>query len=197
MVPWNVHASMNVVDSGGMIMSELALPVGTRDHIRGNQAAPVTLVEYGDFECPFCKQAFYVVKRIQEEAGDRMRFIFRSFPLTRVHDHALHTALAAEAAGFQGAFWDMHDILFEHQEALDDESLVVYATSLELDVPKFIDDLKSEAAERQVQEDFKSGIRSGVNGTPTFFINGRRHDHWYQYEALHDAVMAAAGAARR
>lgn len=178
-------------------MSELALPVGTRDHIQGNPAAPVTLVEYGDYECSYCGQAYYAVKKIQQDIGDRLRFVFRNFPLTQIHTHALHTAIAAEAAGLQGAFWRMHDILFEHQDALDDESLVVYATSLELDVEKFIDDLQSEATKRLVQDDFSSGIRSGVNGTPTFFINGHRHDHWYQYDALRDAVMTAAGAVRR
>lgn len=178
-------------------MSELVLPVGVRDHIRGHQQAPVTLVEYSDYECPFSGSAYNVVKKIQWDLGDSVRHVYRNFPLTRVHPHALHAAMAAEAAGLQGEFWEMHDMLFEHPEALDDESLVVYATALELDVNKFIDDMKLESTRQRVREDFLSGVHSGTNGTPTFFINGRRHDHWYQYESLRDAILAAAGAMRR
>jgi protein-disulfide isomerase len=177
-------------------MSELVMPVGVRDHAQGSAYAPVTLLEYGDYECPYCGQAYVIVKRLQAELGDELRFVFRNFPLAQVHPHALRAALAAEAAGFQGAFWPMHDVLFEHQGALDTDHLVTYAALLELDVERFIHDTESGKAERRVREDFMSGVRSGVNGTPTFFVNDHRHDQWYQYGALREAVYAAAGVMR-
>jgi protein-disulfide isomerase len=149
-------------------------------------------VEYGDYECPYCGAAYFIVKQLQQEEGGKLRLVFRNFPLAQIHPHAYQAALAAEAAGFQGEFWRMHDLLFEHQEALDDESLIVYATALQLDVERFIADMESDAPARRVQQDFMSGIRSGVNGTPTFFINGRRHDHWYAYDDLREAIDEAA-----
>lgn len=177
-------------------MSPLVIPVGPRDHIRGNHRAPVTLVEYGDFECPYCGRAYGIVKKIESQMGDKLIVVFRHFPLAEIHPHALQAALAAEAAGFQNAFWPMHDVLFEHQDALDYDSLMTYATALELDVERFADDMDSQPAERRVREDFISGVRSGVNGTPTFFINGRRHDYWYDFASLRGAIEAAAGVTR-
>jgi protein-disulfide isomerase len=177
-------------------MSRLVLDVGPRDHIQGNKLAPVTLVEYGDYECPYCGQAYYLVKRLQADLGGMFRLVFRNFPLTQIHPHALDAALAAEAAGLQDQFWEMHDMLFEHQDALDMDHIAAYASVLELDIEKFMDDMEADATMRRVREDFTSGVRSGVNGTPTFFVNGRRHDYWYEYRQLRGAIEQAASTVR-
>jgi protein-disulfide isomerase len=150
-------------------MSRLTPPLGPRDHTQGSPHAVVTLVEYGDFECPHCGAAYPIVKAIQEAMGSKLLFAYRHFPLTRIHPHAEHAAEIAEAAGKHGKFWEMHDVLFEHQDALEDEQLVAYAEALGID-PEW------GTAEPRVREDFASGVRSGVNGTPTFFINGVRYD---------------------
>lgn len=178
-------------------MSELVLPVGPRDHIRGPQFAPVTIVEYGDYECADCGRACGVLRPLQDELDGRLQLVFRNFPLAQIHPHALMAALAAEAAGRQGAFWDMHDMLFGHQDALDDEDLVRYATALELDIEQFVADVEAAATAQRVRDDFLSGAHSGVNGTPTCFINGRRYDEAYEYPALLEAAEAAAVAVRR
>jgi protein-disulfide isomerase len=169
----------------------LVLPVSDRDHIKGPKTAPVTLVEYGDYECPYCGQAYYVVKELEQLMGKRMRFVFRNFPLTTVHPHAEHAAEAAEAAGAQGKFWEMHDCLFEHQQALDDVHLVAYATKLDLDVAQFSRDMAEHRLAGRVREDFLSGVRSGVNGTPTFFINGVRHAGGYDLDSMVAAIEEA------
>jgi protein-disulfide isomerase len=178
-------------------MTELALPVSRRDHIRGTSSPLVTLVEYGDYECPYCGRAYHIVKRIEAEMEDKLAYVFRNFPLTQIHPHAMQAACAAEAAGFQGEFWSMHDQLFTHQDALGVESIATYGTFIGLDTERFLDDMESDLVERRVREDFLSGVHSGVNGTPTFFINGHRHDHWYEYQALRKAIEAAAAAGRR
>jgi protein-disulfide isomerase len=178
---------------GGM----LTLPVSDRDHVQGPSSAPVTLVEYGDYECPYCGAAYPIVKRLQEHLGDRLRFVFRNFPLTTVHPHAEHAAKAAEAAGAQGKFWEMHDYLFEHQRALMDRKLVEYAAAVGLDVELFGRDMAEQVHEDRVRADFMSGVRSGVNGTPTFFINGYRHNGAYDFDSLLAAIegaMSATGA---
>lgn len=175
-------------------MANLVLPVESRDHSQGSPSAPLTLVEYGDYECPHCGAAYPVVKKLQKKLGSRLRFVFRNFPLTTIHDHAEHAAEAAEAAGAQNKFWEMHDLIFEHQDELEDDQLLELARSLSLDVKKLGADLKSHAFLPRVKEDFKSGIRSGVNGTPTFFINGRRHDSAPTYEELLAALEEAAPA---
>jgi protein-disulfide isomerase len=154
--------------------------------------APVTLVEYGDYECPYCGQAHYVVTEVENLAGDLLRFVFRNFPLATVHPHAEHAAESAEAAGAQGKFWEMHDTLFEHQHALDDEHLVEYAADIGLDVPRFVRDLSTHRHAARVREDFVSGVRSGVNGTPTFFLNGVRYDGTYDVGSLFTAIQLAA-----
>ena len=169
----------------------LTLPVGTRDHTAGPDAAPLTLVEYGDYQCPYCRKAFPIVKEVQRQLGEQLRFVFRNFPLTQIHPHAQHAAEAAEAAAAQGAFWQMHDRLFEHQRALDDENLVSYAADLGLDADRFQQELIAGTYAKRVQDDFRSGVRSGVNGTPTFFINGKRHDGSYDLETLLAALRAA------
>ena len=170
----------------------LTLPVSDHDHIRGSLSAPVTLVEYGDYECPYCGQAYYVLQEIEQELGDNMCFVFRNFPLTSVHLHAEHTAEAAEAAGAQGQFWEMHDMLYEHQTALDDSQLLQYADALGLDVVRFNRAMAEHHYADRVHEDFMSGVRSGVNGTPTFFINGVRYNGSYDLESLMAALIDAA-----
>jgi protein-disulfide isomerase len=156
--------------------SVLTLPVGSRDHIRGPRNAPVTLVEYGDYECPYCSQAFLLVAELERIAGDRMCYVFRNFPLTNAHPHAELAAEAAEAAGTQGRFWEMHSVLYEHQDALEPDDLAEYAAVIGLDVRRFVSDLAEHRYAARVREDFLSGVRSGVNGTPTFFMNGLRYD---------------------
>jgi protein-disulfide isomerase len=174
----------------------LTPPVSERDHVIGTRTAPVTLVEYGDYECPYCGAAHPVVKEVRRRLGSGLRFAFRHFPLTRVHPHAEHAAEAAEAAGAQGKFWPMHDLLFEHQNALDDEDLLVYAASLGLDLDRFASELELGVHAPRVREDFLSGVRSGVNGTPTFFINGRRHEGASDVQTLLAAIAAVALADR-
>jgi len=162
-----------------------------RDHIQGPPAAPVTLVEYGDFECPYCGQAYPVVKELMSRQDETVRLVFRNFPLAEIHPHARRAAEAAEAAGAQGKFWEMHDILFERQDALEDENLIAYAAELGLDLDRFQVELAQNAHAGRVREDFLSGVRSGVNGTPTFFINGRRHDGNWDLASLTEAVTLA------
>jgi protein-disulfide isomerase len=161
------------------------------DHTLGPTTAPVTLLEYGDYECPYCGEAHFVVKELQGQLGRTLRFVFRHFPLATIHPHALRAAEAAEAAGAQGRFWDMHDMLFENQQRLDDDNLVLYATTLGLDVSRFIEDLATHAHLARIEEDFRSGARNGVNGTPTFLINGVRHDGPFDLVSLMDSVSAA------
>jgi protein-disulfide isomerase len=173
-----------------MTAGRLAPPVSDRDHVAGPPDAAVTLVEYGDYECPHCGRAYPIVKRVQQRLGERLRFVFRNFPLNEVHPHAERAAEAAEAAGQQGKFWEMHDLLFERQRALDDDSLLAYAEELELDVAAFAAALESGELEERVRGDFMSGVRSGVNGTPTFFIQGKRFDGEWSEEGLMTALGA-------
>jgi protein-disulfide isomerase len=169
----------------------LTLPVGPDDHTAGPSNAPITLVEYGDYECPHCGAAYPVIKEVQQRLGDRLRFVFRNFPLTEIHPRAAPAAAAAEAAATLGAFWPMHDLIFEHQDALDDADLLTYATQLNLDPDAFTAALTSPAIEERIRRDFLSGIRSGVNGTPTFFINSHRHDAPWDTESLLTALTSA------
>ena len=173
----------------------LALPVSpTRDHIRGPVNAPVTLVEYGDYECPYCGAAHVVVNELLARSGDDLRFVFRNFPLTNIHPHAELAAEAAEAAGAQGKFWEMHDILYENQQRLEVPHLMAYAEELELDTDRFATELAQHVYAQRVIEDFVSGARSGVHGTPAFYINGVRHDGSWDLPHLLAAVERAAGA---
>ena len=151
-------------------------PVGPHDHVQGNPDAPIELVEYGDYECPFCGQAYWSVKAVQEALGDDLRFVFRNFPLAQVHPHALPAAQAAEAAGLQGRFWETHDTLFEHQDMLGETNLFRFAEALGLDMERFARDFASPEVAAKIRADFLSGARSGVNGTPTFFVNGERYN---------------------
>ena len=164
----------------------LTMPVSERDHAQGTGA--VTLVEYGDYECPHCGRAYPIIKDVQERMGSRLRFVFRNFPLKEMHPHAQRAAEAAEAAGAQGKFWQMHDVLFENQGALDNRHLVAYAEQLGLDAERFASELGSHMYAGRVREDFMSGVRSGVNGTPTFFINGVRYDDSWDPDTLVEAL---------
>ena len=170
--------------------ARLASPPGSRDHAQGPASAPVTLVEYGDYECPYCGSAYPIVKEVQSAMRERLRFVFRNFPLTQIHPHAQQAAEAAEAAGAQGRFWEMHDLLFERQRWLEERDLLEYARDLDLDAGRLERELVEHAHAERVREDFLSGVRSGVNGTPTFFINGVRHDASWDLESLLAALEA-------
>jgi protein-disulfide isomerase len=171
---------------------KLVLPVSARDHVRGPAHARVTMVEYADYECPYCGMANPIVDQIRGELADKLRFVYRNFPLTEVHPHAEHAAEIAEAAGAQGKFWEMHDMLYENQQALEDPSLAEYASLVGLPAAEIKRALAQHVYVERVREDFLSGVRSGVNGTPTFFLNGVRHDGGYDYESLMGAIAEAA-----
>ena len=172
--------------------THLTPPVGPPDHAQGPSDAPLTLVEYGDYECPHCGAAHPIVQRLQRRLGDHLRFVYRHFPLTQIHPHAQDAAEMAEAAGFRGEFWPMHDTLFENQDALDPESLVRYAVELGIDAEWAATALRAHAFSERVRAAFLSGVRSGVNGTPAFFINGVRHDGPWDEASLLEALRSAA-----
>src|ERR1700686_782003 len=179
----------------------LTPPVTARDHVAGPDDAPVTLVEYGDYECPHCGMAYPIVKRAQQGLGSQLRFVFRNFPLAESHPHARLAAQAAEAAAAQGRFWEMHDMLFEHQDALEAQDLVGYAKSIGIATVQFARDLETGAYAKRVRDDFRNGVRSGVNGTPTFFVNGTRYDvSWANEKAfihtLREAVQQSSRGTR-
>lgn len=177
-------------------MSALNPPVSERDHSAGPDDAPVTLVEYGDYECPYCGMAHPIIQSIQRKLGDKLRFVFRNFPLREAHPHAQHAAEAAESAGAQGKFWEMHDIIFAHQDALEDLDLIRYAEQIGIDPDRAADDLANKTYEKRVRDDFRSGVRSGVNGTPTFFINGERYNGPWADEIRFARALQDAGLVR-
>ena len=172
---------------------DLAEPIKESDHMQGAAAAPVTLVEYGDFECPLCGQAFPAVKLIQQRFADQLRFVYRHFPL-KVHPNAQRAAEAAEAAGAQGKFWEMHDLLFRYQLHLKPSDLERYAAELGLDLRRFEADFNARVYEPRVQTDVASGVRSRVKGSPGFFVNGKVVDTSFGLESLMHAIERAAGA---
>jgi len=149
------------------------LPIEGHDHIQGSIDSPFKLVEYGDYQCPYCADAHEVVKEIQERLGNRLCFVFRNFPLVEIHPFAEHAAEAAESAAGQGRFWEMHDTLFENQNALTDEDLAEYAMELGLDARRLVADVRKGAHAERIKKDLASGEQNGVNGTPTFFVNGQ------------------------
>jgi protein-disulfide isomerase len=171
----------------------LSVAVGARDHVQGPADAPVTLLEYGDYECPYCGEAYPIVKEVQKRLGGELRFVFRNFPLANNHPHARLAAEAAEVVGAQGKFWEMHDTLYEHQSALTEPDLARYAGALGVDERTFTTELRRPVYADRVREDFESGVRSGVNGTPTFYINGVRHNGSYELEELLRALGHPAG----
>jgi NhaA family Na+:H+ antiporter len=173
--------------------TKLVEPITGRDHVLGPEDAPVTLVEYGDLECPYCRQVNPVIRELRRRLGSRVRYVFRHFPIRSAHVHAQLAAEAAEAAGAQGKFWEMQEYLLEHQEALNESHLLKYAAELDLDVERFKQDLDGNVFAERVKEDFHSGVMSGVNGTPTFFINGVRYDGAWDLESLIEAIEKPLG----
>ena len=173
--------------------TSLVVPVSERDHRQGPATAAVTLVQYGDYECPYTRQATTIVRAIQHQLGDQLRFVFRNFPLTEIHPHALHAALAAEAAAAQGKFWEMHDYIFHHQHSLEDADLEQFAKAVGLDMQRFARDMAERPYISRIKEDLQSGLRSGVRGTPTFFINGVLYPGSWEQEALLAALEEASG----
>lgn len=172
--------------------TQLAQPVDERDHIRGLMTAPVTLVEYGDFQSEECAVAYRIVKELLREMPGYLRFVFRHFPLARIHPYAEHAADASESAAAQGKFWEMHDYLFEHQGELEDTALDDYAEEFGFYVDEFEMDLVEHTYHDRIHEDIKSGLRSGVTEPPTFFINGVRHEGPIELESMRMAVKVAA-----
>jgi protein-disulfide isomerase len=169
---------------------KLVIPVDpSRDHVLGDPKAILTLVEYGDYQCPFCGAAYPEVKKVQKELGSKLRFVFRNFPLTNVHEFAMVSAETAEATGAQGKFWEMHDFLYEHQATLGDHSIALgYAKKLGLDTQRFEREIAQHVHEKRIKDDFMGGVRSGVNGTPTFYVNGVRHDGPAEAESLVESL---------
>lgn len=172
-------------------VSRLLVPVNENDHVQGNPDAEWTLVEYGDYECPICGQAYPVVKRLQEHLGDHLVFVFRNFPLREIHPFAEHAAETAEFGAAHGRFWEMHDLLFQNREDLEDEILFQLAAEIGLSAHKLRRSLASEIYRGRIDLDFRGGIRSGVNGTPTFFINDVRHDASFDFDTLLMAIAEA------
>ena len=168
----------------------LTLPDAERDHVSGSANGSIKLLEYGDYECPFCADAQPIVKEIQRRLGDDLLFAFRHFALANIHPHSEHAAEAAEAAGVQENFWGMHNLLFENQSPLEDEDLAAYAGELGLDETRLIREVTSTAYAQLIREDFRDGVRAGVNGTPTLFINGERYDGVRDLKHLLNALTA-------
>lgn len=166
-------------------MSTLRIPVSEQDHTTGNAQAENILVEYGDYQCPHCGIAHPFIKKLLKEYEGQFRFVFRNFPLQESHPMAMTAALAAEAAALQDKFWEMHDTIFEHQRSLSTEKILDFAGKLGLDEEKFAHDIRSKPIMQRVENDFVSGARSGVNGTPTFFLNGKMVNSYNEtYESL-------------
>ena len=148
--------------------------VSKTDHAQGNLDADLVIVEYGDYQCPYCGAAYPILKELMKEFGSEIKFVFRNFPLSEMHEYARAAALAAEAANLQGKFWEMHDAIYENQEDLNDAFLIELAEKLKLDIPKFKKDIDSTELADRVDADFESGVVSGVNGTPSFYVNGNK-----------------------
>jgi len=160
----------------------LSIPVGPDDHSRGPLDAKLTVIEYGDYQCPYCGQAYSIVEQLRSEFSDSMRLIFRNLPLVDVHPHAEAAAEMAEAIGLQGKFWEIHDALYENQTDLSDAALSRYAEQVGADVTTAMNAIADGGPRQRVEADFEGAIRSGANGTPTFFVNGERYDGSWQFE---------------
>ncbi len=171
--------------------SRLLLPIRPIDHVRGPEDAPYTLVEYGDYECPDCGRLYVILRDLQRDIASRLRIVFRHYPLSGIHHFAQQAAEAAEAAGAQGKFWEMHTVLFERQQALRTKDLIRYAEELALDVKRFRDELKNETYSERVRADFRAGVQNGVYGTPSLFLNGVRYDGEWGRESLRSLLMSA------
>ncbi len=173
-------------------MARLSKPVNSSDHILGSKDAAVLLVEYGDLQCPHCREAYPILQNVIKEMGDQMGFVFRHFPLTESHPMALAAAEATEAAAAQGKFWEMHNLIYRNQDQLDMEHLRQWAQEIGLDMDQFDQALQNHTYEEKVRANFMSGVRSGVNGTPTLFINGSRYNGPIDEQSLFDALQEAA-----
>ena len=176
------------MDSTGL--SLLLLPIRPMDHVHGPEDAPYTLVEYGDYECPDCGRLYVILRDLQKDTASRLRIVFRHYPRSGVHHHAQQAAEAAEAAGAQGRFWEMHTLLFERQQALRTKDLIRYAEELTLDVEQFRNELKNETHSERVRADFIAGVQNGVYGTPGLFLNGVRYDDEWDKESLRSHLMS-------
>ena len=172
-------------------MAKLKPPVSEQDHVKGDLHAPVVLVEYGDFQCPYCGAAYPIVKQIEKDYKEKMAFVFRHFPLAEIHPFAQAAAVASEAAANQGKFWQMHALIYENQHLLGLEMLLQLAESLKLDMNIFSHDFKDPKLFKKVEDNFESGILSGVNGTPSFYINGIKFNDSYDHESLTRAIDQA------
>ena len=187
-----IHGVEAPSDKPQPTVTTLAIPVDDQDHALGPVGAAVTLVEYGDYECPYCARSHPVVKRLVAHFRDGLRFVFRHFPLNNVHPHAATAALAAEAAGAQGKFWAMHDVLFAHQDDLAAHDMDWFAMRAGLEPYRFNADVSSERYAKRLRDHIAGGTRSGVTGTPTFFINGQRYaGPRDQFEPLREAIDEA------
>lgn len=165
-------------------MSQLKPPVSTEDHLQGHPGASIELVEYGDYQCPHCGRAYAIIKAIQKQLASDLKFVFRNFPLSQLHPDALSAALACEAASLQNRFWVMHDIVFEHQQALKKSDLFTYAKQIGLDTDQFSADFQKQSLLDKIDSDIESGIRSGVNGTPSLFIQGKMYNGNWEDEKI-------------
>jgi protein-disulfide isomerase len=174
-------------------MAHLRNPVTPQDHAQGKPDALVTLVEYGDYQCPHCGRAYPIVKAVQKHFGDRLRFVFRNFPLREAHPWAEAAAETSEFAATEGKFWEMHDVLFENQTRFDRAIFAKFGNHLGLDPQALEQALDEGRFAEKVRHDFTGGVRSGVNGTPTFFINGERHDANFEFETLVEAIGSRPG----
>jgi protein-disulfide isomerase len=168
-------------------MSTLRIPIGPNDQVQGDpNTAKIVLVEYGDYQCPYCGHAFPLVKKFIEEYGDEVAFVFRNFPLTDSHQYAMAAATIAEAAGKQGKFWEMHDLIYNNQNLLSENMLKECVATLNLDVNKIENDITTSNLQDKIEADFEGGVRSGVNGTPSFFVNGEK---WEDYDGTYDSFV--------
>lgn len=174
--------------------SQLASPVTAEDHVQGQPGAEVTLVQYGDYECPYTRLSRHSVHPLQREFSARLRFVFRHFPLAEIHPHARTASMAAEATSAQGAFWEMHEHLFAHRQKLEDSHLHQYAIDLRLQPDRFDRDRGTPEVALRIDRDLASGARAGVEGTPTFYVNGARHAGSYEVERLRLAILAVISA---
>lgn len=173
-------------------INKLTLPIKVDyDHIQGPISAPINIVEYGDYECPYTGMAYPIVKELRRRLGDSICFVFRNFPLNEIHPHAQHAAEAAEAAGGQDKFWQMHDHLFEHQNELEDGHLLEYAKIVGLDTERFKKEISEHVYVPVINNSLKNGIKSGVEGTPTFFLNGVRYEDSWELETLFETIRSA------
>ncbi|MGN6388491.1 MAG: DsbA family protein [Burkholderiaceae bacterium] len=171
-------------------MSDLKSPVSSSDHVQGDPSAPLVLVEYGDYQCPYCAEAHGIVRALQDRYGDELCYVFRNFPLTQLHPEALSAAMVAEFAAGQGAFWEVHDALYENQRQLGMPLYAAIVGQFGLSDEQVMQALNDDGAEQKIRLDLESGMRSGAQGTPTFFINGRHYEGDTEWQGLVEALEA-------